>query len=101
MTVTVTVSINGIPVPLELNDQALAKIAAAVATDTTTTDTWPGWMNVETAARYLDVSPERVRKLVARRQIPYAQEAPGCRVFFARNELDHWMQIQSQTKETT
>lgn len=52
---------------------------------------WPEWMSVETAAGYLDVSPERVRKLVARREIPFSQEAPGCRVFFRRADLDKWM----------
>jgi excisionase family DNA binding protein len=52
---------------------------------------WPEWMSVETAARYLDVSEERVRKLVQRRQIPYVQEAPGHRVFFHRPDLDAWM----------
>jgi excisionase family DNA binding protein len=49
---------------------------------------WPAWMSVETAARYLDVSPERVRKLQARGKLPYYQHAPGCRVFFNRRELD-------------
>jgi excisionase family DNA binding protein len=52
---------------------------------------WPEWMSVETAARYLDVPEERVRKLKERREIPYYQEAPGCRVFFRRSELDDWM----------
>ena len=54
-------------------------------------ESWPEWMNVDTAARYLDCTPERVRKLVARREIPYHQEAPGCRIFFRRPELDTWM----------
>jgi excisionase family DNA binding protein len=54
-------------------------------------DLWPAWMSVDTAARYLDVSPERVRKLIARREIPFYQEAPGCRVLFQRAELDGWM----------
>jgi excisionase family DNA binding protein len=49
---------------------------------------WPEWMSVETAAAYLDVSPERVRKLQARGQLPFFQEAPGCRVTFSRRELD-------------
>lgn len=49
------------------------------------------WLSIETAARYLDVSPERVRKLVARRAIPHYQEGPGCRVFLRRRELDEWM----------
>lgn len=54
---------------------------------------WPEWMSVETAARYLDVSPERVRKLQARGQLPYYQEGPGCRVFFNRRELDTAMSV--------
>lgn len=52
---------------------------------------WPEWMSVETAARYLDASPERVRKLAARGELPFSQEAPGCRVFFRRSELDEAM----------
>jgi excisionase family DNA binding protein len=52
---------------------------------------WPEWIGVETAARYLDVSPERVRKLQARGRLPYYQDAPGCRVFFNRRELDDAM----------
>ena len=54
-------------------------------------ESWPEWMNIATAASYLDCTPERVRKLVARREIPYHQEAPGCRIFFRREELDTWM----------
>jgi excisionase family DNA binding protein len=54
-------------------------------------DAWPAWMSVETAARYLDVSPERLRKLQARRHVPFHQEAPGCRVLFSRTDLDEWM----------
>ena len=52
---------------------------------------WPEWLSVETAARYLDCSEERVRKLVARRAVPFYQEAPGCRVFFNRDEVDQAM----------
>lgn len=52
---------------------------------------WPEWMSVTTAARYLDVSPERLRKLQARRLLPFHQEAAGCRVFFRRSELDEAM----------
>ena len=51
----------------------------------------PEWLSVESAARYLDVSPERVRKLQSRRELPYYQEAPGARVFFHRLELDEAM----------
>jgi len=34
------------------------------------------------------MSEDRIRKLVARREIPYCQEAPGCRIFFSRADLD-------------
>ncbi len=90
MTVVVTLRLNGVPVPVELDDQALATIAAALD-QPSATDTWPIWMSVETAARYLDVSAERVRKLQARRKIPYHQEDVGCRVHFNRRDLDVWM----------
>jgi Helix-turn-helix domain len=66
-------------------EQRLAEI------DPRRADGWPEWMSVETAARYLDVSEERVRKFKDRRAIPYYQEAPNCRVFFCRAELDQWM----------
>jgi len=38
----------------------------------------------------LDVSPERVRKLIARRAIPHYQDGHGCRIFLRRRELDEW-----------
>ena len=52
---------------------------------------WPEWMAIETAASYLDVSPQRLRKLVSRREIPFHQEDKGCRVLFRRGDLDDWM----------
>jgi len=51
----------------------------------------PEFMSIDTAAKYLDVSPERLRKLQARRRIPYYQEGIGCRVLFRRTDLDQWM----------
>lgn len=59
-------------------------------------DMWPEWMSVETAARYLDVSEERVRKLKDRRAIPYYQEGRGCRLFLRRSELDAWLDAQRE-----
>jgi excisionase family DNA binding protein len=70
----------------ELREECRAQVRAEIEAAS-----WPEWMSVETAARYLDASPERLRKLVARREIPFHQEAPGCRVFFARRDLDDWM----------
>ena len=70
----------------ELAEEVRAQVRAEVEAAA-----WPGWMSVETAARYLDCPPERVRKLIARRSIPFSQEAPGCRIFLSRTDLDRWM----------
>lgn len=51
----------------------------------------PEWMAIETAAAYMDVPVERLRKLKERGAIPHYQEGPGCRIFFRRSELDDWM----------
>jgi excisionase family DNA binding protein len=78
----------------ELPEEALEAVAERVAamlrlsSEDRDDAGWPEWMGVETAARYLDVSPERVRKLQARGLLPYYQEGPGCRLFFNRRELD-------------
>ena len=70
----------------ELRSELLEELRAERATAP-----WPEWMSVEMAARYLDFSEERVRKLKESRRIPFHQEGPGCRVFFRRTELDEWM----------
>jgi excisionase family DNA binding protein len=84
-----------ITLPAELLDAIVAETTRRVLAELDNRDsnntTWPEYMNVDTAARYLDASPERLRKLVARREIPYHQEAPGCRVFLNRHDLDQWM----------
>ena len=41
------------------------------------TQTWPECMSVQTAASYMDCSPERLRKLIARREIPFVQQCSG------------------------
>src|SRR4051794_17246091 len=92
--ITVVVQLNGVGAPLEMDEAALAAIAAALPDEPISCSAWPEWMSVDTAARYLDVSPERLRKLTARRQIPQHQEGHGCRVFFHRPDLDAWMHDQ-------
>jgi excisionase family DNA binding protein len=91
VSIRVELELNGARVPVMLGSAAVAAIAAAVARNEHD-EGWPDWMGVETTARYLDVSPERVRKLIAARRIPYSQEAPGCRVFMRRSALDGWME---------
>jgi hypothetical protein len=90
VTVSVTVVLNGVPVPLTLDEEALAAIAAALPARDGRGD-GRVWFDVDGAADYLSMPAERLRKLVGRRAIPYHQEAPGCRIFFSRTDLDDWM----------
>ena len=69
-------------------DEVMARLADCAERDGRG---WPEWMSAETAACYLDISEERIRKLKDRHEIPYYQEGPGCRMFFRRTELDDWM----------
>lgn len=77
----------------ELVDERMAAALAHHAADRDG-DTWPAAMNIETAATYTDSSPERLRKLVARRRIPFVQEAPSCAIRFLRADLDEWLREQ-------
>lgn len=85
-----------IEVSLALDDALIGSIAERVAKllapeRDDEAGAWPEWMNIETLARYLDCSPQRIRKLVARREIPFAQEAAGCRISFCRRSIDEWL----------
>jgi excisionase family DNA binding protein len=77
---------------VELVAQRAAEIITSSAPRGGEVEQWPVAMNVETAARYTDSSPERLRKLVARRAIPFVQEAHGCAIRFLRSDLDKWLQ---------
>jgi excisionase family DNA binding protein len=87
-----------IPLPPELLDRLVDAVAARVLDRHALQANhagWPSWMSVLTAARYLDVSEERIRKLVTRNEIPYSQQEAGCRIFFDRLALDEWMRAQT------
>ena len=47
------------------------------------------WMNLNTAAGYLDWSPKRLYNLVASNEIPHRKQ--GGRLLFHRGELDEWL----------
>lgn len=82
---------------VDLSD-ALAEIKAQIKAEllaelrgSPEAEPWPEWLSIETASRYLDVPVGRLRKLVARNQIPFHQEAKGCRVTFRKRDIDAWL----------
>ena len=84
-----------ITLPADIVDVIVAEVTKLVILEGTSARgasvDLPEFMSVDTAARYLDVSPERIRKLQARKKLPYYQESVGCRVLFRRTDLDEWM----------
>jgi excisionase family DNA binding protein len=71
--------------------EAVAEIHAAREIAGSGSETWPAWMGVEGASRYIGCSKGRVYKLVQRREIPYVQAGEGARLFFSRDDLDEHM----------
>src|SRR5438034_34966 len=67
----------------ELIQRVAERLAEAIDRGGQPDSKWPAYMTIDTAAGYLDVSVERVRKLKERQEIPYIQEAPGHRVVFS------------------
>ena len=82
-------------VEIELSEQVLNEIAERVAAilseRTASGPDFPEYLDVKAAAAYLGCTVGRVRKLVERRQVPFVQDGPGCRVYLARRDLDSWM----------
>lgn len=48
------------------------------------------WLTTAQAAQYLGLHRDTVRKLAAGRDLPCEQDAPGCKLYFRRAELDQW-----------
>ena len=65
-------------------DAVAARIAQASG------DALPEWLDSRSAAEYLGLHPDTVRKLAAERAIPAEQDGPGCKLFFLRRDLDTW-----------
>jgi excisionase family DNA binding protein len=75
----------------EIVEEVAARVLAQLAERDDRDGAWPEWMSVETASRYLNITPERLRKLKQRGKLAYYQEGVGCRVFFRRADLDEAM----------
>jgi excisionase family DNA binding protein len=72
----------------QLAERLLSATQAATGGEVGEADRSP-WMNIATAAGYLDWSRQRLYKLTAQGAIPhYKQEG---RLLFHRQELDHWL----------
>ena len=63
-------------------------------------DTWPGWMSIETAARYCDCSTRKIRRAIQSEVLNASRPTDGyhadSHVRIARISLDAWMQESSQ-----
>ena len=55
------------------------------------------WLDTRRAADYLGVHRDTIRKLAAERTIPTHQDAPGCKLYFRRDELDEWRRSSRPT----
>jgi excisionase family DNA binding protein len=98
VTVTVRVNSSPLPVEIELDDAALAAIAAAV-TVTVKHEPEPEYLDTRQAAARLGISVPALEKLKQRGRLPYTQEAPGHKVWFARRDLDAWQPNHPERKE--
>jgi excisionase family DNA binding protein len=49
-----------------------------------------GWMPAREAAAYLGTTLDALYKLTSARRVPFAQDGPGCRLWFRRSDLDAW-----------
>jgi hypothetical protein len=48
------------------------------------------WLSAKDAAGHLGITVDALHKLTAAREIPFEQDAPSCRLWFQRSELDRW-----------
>ena len=59
-------------------------------TEAQTADHASVWLDARSAAEYLGIHRDTLRKLAAQRAIPNHQDGPGCKHYFLRDELDEW-----------
>jgi excisionase family DNA binding protein len=69
-----------------LADRLAPRLASRLASPPTP----DGWIDAKSAAAYLSISRHALHKLTAARAIPFEQDAPGCKLWFKRSDLDAW-----------
>jgi hypothetical protein len=71
-----------------LDDPLLAaRLAARIKTDEQSS---AEWLDATGAAEHLGLTRHALHKLTAARAIPFEQDAPRCKLWFRRTDLDHW-----------
>lgn len=76
---------------LRTNPEGARAIAAELApllTDLLAASSKPGWLDAKDAAEYLGVHVDTLNRQARAGRIPSEQEAPGCKRFFNRSDLD-------------
>jgi excisionase family DNA binding protein len=75
-----------------LVDKLAARVAAAVVErlGRASNDDAAEWLDSRSAAEYLGVHRDTLRKVAAERAIPVHQDGRGCKLFFRRSDLDEW-----------
>jgi excisionase family DNA binding protein len=71
-----------------LADRVATALAQRLAAPTAQADA--EWLDSRAAAEYLGLHRDTLRRLAAERAIPAEQDAPGCKLFFRRPDLDEW-----------
>jgi excisionase family DNA binding protein len=75
------------PELLEVFSQRVAKLVADQLASSSEASS--PWLNVESAALYLDTTDDGIRAMVKRGQLPVYRSPTG-RLLFRREELDEW-----------
>ena len=88
-----------VELPAEFVEAVAARVADLITDRFEPPKQWPEWMNVPTAARYLDCGEHRLYKLAERGQIPHVRD--GARIFFERQALDEWMRSRTDLPTPT
>lgn len=84
------------PHPLDgLIDLLCDRIADRVAVRLQPIPEQDAWLDLSDAAEYLRLHPDTLRKRAKAGLIPFEQDAPRCRLFFRRTDLDAWRHVGS------
>jgi hypothetical protein len=73
-----------------IDEPALRRLAERLAPYLSGGESEERWLDAQEAAGHLGLTVHALHKLTAAREIPFEQDAPGCKLWFERSELDRW-----------